>query len=74
VNTCPYWHDHPEGDPSFDDCMAAAAAARRALPNCLVCRQPVSAADESVRTPTWVAHRECLYRRDRRRQRRQATT
>ncbi len=67
MNVCAYWHDHPEGDPSFDDCQAAAAAARRALPNCLVCRQPVSAADDCVAANTWVAHRECVYRRAARR-------
>jgi len=28
---CDYWHDHVWGDPSFDDCQAAAQRERRRL-------------------------------------------
>jgi hypothetical protein len=28
TRVCSYWHDHMAGDPSFEDCEAAAASAR----------------------------------------------
>jgi len=33
MQVCSYWHDHPTGDPSFDDCESAATVERaRARP------------------------------------------
>lgn len=31
TRVCSYWHDHPAGDPSFDDCEHAAAIERARL-------------------------------------------
>lgn len=31
TRVCSYWHDHPAGDPSYDDCEAAAATQRARL-------------------------------------------
>lgn len=31
MKTCPFYHDHPEGDPSYDDCMVAYEDAKARL-------------------------------------------
>ena len=49
---CPFYHDHPEGDPSYDDCMVAYEDAKARL-----APKPVGAAEIDAALPHVVAGR-----------------